>query len=82
MLLNVNRSIEGNFHESTKIRFGSEMRIRQTRAVAIEEVGVQNFGVWRVRVRDVSPETTRLYNETRREIYEWRTRETDVIINY
>jgi len=40
VLLNVNWSIESDFHESTKIRFSSEMCIRQSGTVAIEEMSV------------------------------------------
>jgi len=59
MLLNVNWSIESNFHESTKIRFSGEMCIRQPGTVAIEEMSVQNFSIRRISIYSVS-ETTRL----------------------
>lgn len=62
MLLNVNWSIKSNFHESTKIRFSSEMCVRQTRAVAVEKMSVQDFGIRRITMYSVS-ETARLINE-------------------
>lgn len=62
MLLNINWSIKSNFHEGTKIRFSSEMRIRQTRAIAVEKVSIQDFSVRRITMYSVS-ETARLINE-------------------
>lgn len=55
MFLNINWSIESDFHKSTKVCFSSEMRVRQTRTIAIE-LGVQDFGIRRLGISDVSPE--------------------------
>lgn len=62
MLLNVNWSIKSNFHKGTKIRFSGEMCIRQTCAIAVEKMSVQDFGVRRITMYSMS-KTARLINE-------------------
>lgn len=62
MLLNVNWSIKSNFHKGAKIRFSGEVCVRQTCAVAVEKMSIQDFGVRRITMYSVS-KTARLINE-------------------
>lgn len=62
MFLYVNWSIKSNLHKGAKIRFSGEMCVRQTCAVAVEKMSVQDFGVRRITMYSVS-KTARLINE-------------------